>query len=407
MNSNSQQKSIQLSSSHTEKPKVADDSNEKKYPYKLAPGIIETSPNIFDVRVTRRIPRKPQLFRRRRNVIGQRNAYKVQKEMQDELTRLYMKEVDGELKWSEAKSEYLEYLEVRVKEGSYARSTADNVKATLDKHTKKWDELFISEITTKMIDEYIKSQEVDSLSPETKASILKFIRGVYKRQIILGRAQYNPAFGIYIRNKKVRSYPKLMSQKEIEHLIAHSREVKSDWAPVYFVAYMTGARSGELYSLKWENVDFANKIIHIKTNYCWNTEKDKPTKGKKDRTVPMNQTLSSFLKELRLASDGEYVLPRIPDWKKGKAAEILRQTQKELGIGRTKFHAIRGTFITNLLAKGTSLIKVQQIVGHEDLETTIFYQGYLGKELEGATEVINYDFNSPVVPIDDFRKKSG
>ncbi len=347
------------------------------------------------------------MFRRRRNVKGERQAYRVQKELQDELARLYMKEVDGELKWEVARQEYIEYLEEKVKEGAYSRSTVDNIRSTLDKHTSRWNDLFISEITTKTIDEYIKSTEVSSLSPETKANILKFIRGVYKRQILAGRVNYNPAFGLYVKNKKERSYPKLMTEDEVRRVYAHSKEIGSPWASVYFVALNTGARSGELYSLKWDSVDFSKKVIYIKTNYCWKSEADKPTKGKKDRTVPMNPNLVTFLKELHLASGvgSEHVLPRIPDWKKGKAAEVLHQFQKELGIAQTKFHAIRGTFITALLHKGISVTKVQQIVGHEDLETTLFYLGYAGKELEGATDSIGFDHNAPVLPLDEYKNK--
>ena len=195
-----------------------------------------------------------------------------------------------------------------------------------------------------------------------------------------------------------------MSHEEALSLINYAKTIHPDWANVYTVAYLTGARSGELYALKWEHVDFKNKIIYIKDSYGWKTEKTKSTKGKKDRTVPINSSLDALLKELKLKNPtNEYVLPRIADWKNGKSAQIIRQYQKALGIKQSKFHAIRGTFITNLLLAGVPVIKVQAICGHDDLKTTLLYVGMLGEDTKGATESLSLE--PKVVSLDEFKDK--
>lgn len=205
-----------------------------------------------------------------------------------------------------------------------------------------------------------------------------------------GRIKHNPAMGIYIRGKKKTNYPPVMTHNEIIKLIEYVKTLKEewtdDWVKVYTVAYLTGARSGELYSLLWDDVKWDSKTIQITKNYDWKTETHKKiTKGKQDRTVPMNPELLEYLLELR-GNPHDFVLPHIPDWKNGRAAEVLKAFQKGANVRETKFHGIRGTFITNLLLSGVPVVKVQTICGHEDLKTTLLYLRMVGDETKGATD---------------------
>jgi integrase len=95
-----------------------------------------------------------------------------------------------------------------------------------------------------------------------------------------------------------------------------------------------------------------------------------------------------YLSEFRGNSD-DFVLPRIPDWKNGRAAEVLRSFQSGANVRETKFHGIRGTFITNLLLSGVPVVKVQTMVGHEDLKTTLLYLRMVGDETKGATDSLS------------------
>ena len=269
------------------------------------PGIPTEEPNIYydlnglDVRVSRRINGK-QHFRRKRHVSTLYNARRVRQELIDELGALATKEEGGDLRWEDALSDYIDYMEKRHREGTLAFTTLETACSTIKKHTEKWTKLWLSEITGHMIESLVTNDEIkEKVSIETRANILKYIRGVFKRQIHLGRIKFNPAFGIYVRNKKQRSYPALMSAAEVYRVLAHAEDIESDWFYVYGVAYETGARSGELYALKWQDIDFELRTIKIKRSYCWKSEEEKPTKGMKDRTVSMNANLIKFLKKIK------------------------------------------------------------------------------------------------------------
>ena len=216
--------------------------------------------------------------------------------------------------------------------------------------------------------------------------------------------KHNPAMGIYIRGKKKLNYPDVMKHNDMIALIDYAKTVNPEWADIYTVAYLTGARSGELFSMKWENVNWDSRLLVIRESYDWKTEKHQPTKGKKDRTVPINLDLLECFLALR-GKYGEYILPRIQDWKNGKAAQIIRQFQKAIKIRPTKFHGIRGTFITNLLLQGVPVIKVQAMVGHDDLKTTLMYVGMLAEETKGATDVLTLKAVNNVVNLTDAEKR--
>ena len=355
---------------------------------------------IYDVRVYRRIKvdaNKPpkQVFKRARNIPSLLQAIQKRTELIEELAQLALKHEGKDATWENACEEYFGKLESRYKDKKISFNTMDTTISTLKKHTAQWNKLWLSDLTSEKVENFINSEDLkknenEKVKSATRVNILKFIRGVFKYMIDKGRMKHNPAMGIYIRGKKKLSYPTVMKHNEMISLIKYAETVNPEWAFVYTIGYFSGCRSGELFSMKWENVDWDNKLLFIRENYDWKTETHQPTKGKKDRTIPINKALLECLMKLR-GKYGEYILPRIQDWKNGKAAQIIRQYQKALKIRQTKFHAIRGTFITQMLLQNVPVIKVQAIVGHDQLSTTLLYVGMLAEETRGATEVLTLD----------------
>ncbi len=84
------------------------------------------------------------------------------------------------------------------------------------------------------------------------------------------------------------------------------------------------------------------------------------------------------------------VLPRLQQWRDGEQAKILRGFCSQIGITSVKFHDLRATFITNLLAQGASLPKVMAIVGHSRISTTDVYLRLTGMSVQNTTEKLGY-----------------
>lgn len=111
----------------------------------------------------------------------------------------------------------------------------------------------------------------------------------------------------------------------------------------------------------------------------------------RSRIVPISDDLVTFLKELKLQRGSEEsVLPRFTDWENGEQARITRDFCESVGITIVKFHDLRATFITNLLARGEPLARVMSVVGHNQLKTTNGYLRKAGVEVQGTTERLGY-----------------
>lgn len=59
----------------------------------------------------------------------------------------------------------------------------------------------------------------------------------------------------------------------------------------------------------------------------------------------------------------DLVLPRLDEWTNGMQAQVTKEFCEAIGVTPIKFHDLRATFITNLLASGVPLVKVMAIVG--------------------------------------------
>lgn len=99
---------------------------------------------------------------------------------------------------------------------------------------------------------------------------------------------------------------------------------------------------------------------------------------------------------MQSGGQSEFVLSQLPEWENGEQARITREFCQSLGITPVKFHDLRATFITNLLARGESLARVMAIVGHSQIKTTNGYLRKAGVDVQGATEKLGYDLPDEV-----------
>ncbi len=156
------------------------------------------------------------------------------------------------------------------------------------------------------------------------------------------------------------------------------------------MALTTGMRSGELCALQWTDLDLEARTIAVTKQ--WTSKNGLcSTKSRKTRVVPISEDLLYFLKEYRLkAQNGDYVLPRLREWESGEQAKVTRDFCAMIGVTPVKFHDLRATFITNLLARGESLARVMAMVGHSELKTTNCYLRKAGVDVIGGTDKLGY-----------------
>ncbi len=168
---------------------------------------------------------------------------------------------------------------------------------------------------------------------------------------------------------------------------------KHEWYPIWALALMTGMRSGELYALRKENVKRKENLIRITESWDKASEQAKSTKAKYWRNAPIAQDLNPIIDELfECYPRSEYLLPRLPEWKKGEQARVLRAFCKKIGISSVRFHTLRACFATHLLASGKEEATVMRIGGWRDFKTFQIYVRLAGIREQGATEGLGASF---------------
>lgn len=348
---------------------------------------------LYEVYVNGCDSRGVRVQRKRRGVETLRKAETAEFELKRELARL--KEEKIPFRWSEWFEECIKRMKVVHRPSTiwgYQKQVGYRVGPL-------WANLEIDKITRAEVHHTIFEKIGDDLSPNSRKTILKQVRRLFEMAVEEGIVDRNPCAGIQVKVPEVEQ--KVLTNAEVKTFLSEASLTQHRFYPMWALALMTGMRSGELFALRWTDIDLDGGIISVSrqwTNRCGFG----PTKTQKSRLVPISDGLLKFLKELKLkrGSESEFVLPHLPEWENGAQAQVTQEFCGAIGVTPVKFHDLRATFITNLLARGESLARVMAIVGHSQLKTTNGYLRKAGVEIKGGTDKLGYE-----LPDEDRRAK--
>ncbi|MCY4643276.1 MAG: site-specific integrase [Bacteriovoracales bacterium] len=336
-------------------------------------------------------------------IVADRVEYQIKKECDHILGK------GGLWTWKSWHEECLRQMRI-----SLQKSTVENYDGLVKKWMPSdWNDKILSEITKRDVFDLIfeRITQREKVTPNTQKAVLRRIKRIFQLAVEEGILDRNPAIGIKV--KAPRAEQKVLNSNEVEILLMAAKECSHRFYYHWAVALFTGMRNGELYALRWTDVDFARGLISISRQW---TSKDglHQTKSNRNRVVPICPELKKILLELKSFGPfqeklwiGLYhiqknanreeqlftdlVLPRNRDWRLGFQAAALGKFCQGLGITKVKFHDLRATFITNMLSEGVPLVKVMALVGHSEVSTTNEYLRLAGVDVkEGTTEKLKY-----------------
>lgn len=344
---------------------------------------LKNGKTLYEVYVNGFNSRGDRWQRRRNGIETKRKAEVIEFELMRELAKVREEAVP--YRWSEWLEHCLKHMKM-----SLSASTVMGYETTLNKWvTPLWSQTEIRHITKMQIYDVIYNEVDAQLSAHTRKTVLKMVRRIFQMAVEEGGIDRNPCVGIQVKVGEVEQ--KVLTNSEVEIFLREAQMTNHRFFPIWFVALTTGMRSGELLALSWKDIDFDADIISVSKQ--WSSKSGfRSTKTQRSRVVPLSEDLKLYLKELRLQSspESEFVLPHLPEWLNGEQARITREFCESLKITPVKFHDLRATFITNLLARGVPLARVMAIVGHSQLKTTNGYLRKAGVDVKGATEFLGY-----------------
>lgn len=345
---------------------------------------VKDGQKLFLIQVKTRDKNGKQVYRSRQAIKTKREAERIE----FELKKTVEAEISGRPKttWDCWFDHAIALMKLERK-----ASTWINYEANLNKWiTPIWPKKDIGEISKADVQRAIFELIPEgAVSPNTRKTILKQLRRVLQMAVEENVLDRNPATGVTVAVPEPEK--KVFAHAEVEKFLTQAKICDHRFYPIWVMALMTGMRSGEMFALDWDNVELENRIIRV-TRQWTNKDGFKPTKTKRSRVVPISDELLLFLKEWRLKADTEskFVLPHLKEWENGEQALVTKEFCRAIGVTQIKFHDLRATFITNLLAQGVPLAQVMAIVGHSQIKTTNEYLRLAGVEVKGATDNLSY-----------------
>lgn len=217
----------------------------------------------------------------------------------------------------------------------------------------------------------------------------------------------NPVKGVdYPEAKSNLDY---LSREEVIALLAYAEDKAPELHPMIATAIYCGLRKGELFGLRWRDVNFETSKVFVCRSY------DGDTKSGEDRLVPLNPLLAPILRRWRERcpkTDADLVFPVLDvceGYGMGRRRDMLGIEYHLRAAGchvpQRPWHALRHTFASHFIMSGGNILTLQKLLGHADLTTTMIY-AHLAPDFM-AEEVARMSFVPKVATIanlDDHRR---
>lgn len=228
----------------------------------------------------------------------------------------------------------------------------------------------LTTVTPEIIRGYLSKEISEGKTNVTCCRRIAALRHFYDYLFKTNVVKINPFLLVGAPKKEIR-YPEALYLEQIEALFAKNRErndeLKFRDQAIIELLYASGVRVSELVSIKLSAVDFKNRSIRILG------------KGRKERLVMFSKSCQVTLKEyldsranfrsdyLFVNSKGEQLTTRGVEY-------ILKEIQNKCGMQLGLYpHLFRHTFATHLLEGGADLRVIQELLGHESINTTQVY----------------------------------
>lgn len=247
---------------------------------------------------------------------------------------------------------------------------------------------FISDVPLEMISTRELDQFISSIFSKSKfaASLYhRTLKAAFNKATIWNYIKENPF--VKIKTPKVtKSIPAYISEAEL--ILINNQTEDQILKSIFTIAFYTGMRLNEILNMKWNWINFNQKIITIKIS------DDFKTKNKRERIIPIHNKVKTILQ-------GYYPLGSIPInelvfyRKKGiklNGEFISKQFKQCVRSAKLNenyhFHTLRHSFASNLVQKGANLYVVKELLGHEDIKTTQVYSHLTQRSLTNAVYLL-------------------
>jgi site-specific recombinase XerD len=235
--------------------------------------------------------------------------------------------------------------------------------------------LNVAAINPDQVRQFFAQQAKLYSKPVNASTVVAALRGYFRYRSSLGDAVHGLIGALsYPANWQLASLPKTLTAEEVAQLVSSlgqpGRSLRRADAIVR-CALDLGLRSGEIARLSLDDIDWRAGTITLRH-----------TKGRHVDVLPLpaatGQAIAAYLKHERPKTRNRaifvrHVAPRDQPAGPDLVRKTIRQAYKRAGLPYTRSHLLRHTMASRLLAGGSSLKEVADVLRHRSLNTTLIY----------------------------------
>lgn len=245
------------------------------------------------------------------------------------------------------------------------------------------------------------------MSHSAIATMKCLVNHLFELALKLKLIQYNPVRDVRLYEfqpvKKRDQYFQLDELERVtEEILEHRFQISSySYIVLMYLGYYLGLRIGEAIALSWDDIDFEENTVNIhsqvretpKAAEMVRTELMKTPASK--AVLPLPYPLKEILLEWKSYQETKIKTEKICCSNKGhflghvNARQFLRNWFKEVGIEDFHFHALRHTFITNVV-QHCDPKTASKLARHENVDVTL--QVYTEVQDDRLADIMNLAF---------------
>ncbi len=174
--------------------------------------------------------------------------------------------------------------------------------------------------------------------------------------------------------KNAKARPTVLTREEVRQTLKAAKKGRNRLL-LQFV-YSTGVRVSESVNMKLENINFKERIGKVKSG-----------KGAKDRIIILSRNWSKLAKKYveskKVKSQFLFSKKNGKQISSDTVQSIMKKAAQKAGISKNvTVHTLRHSYATHLLEAGTDIRKIQELLGHANLNTTQIYTHVSTEELK-------------------------
>jgi integrase len=269
-------------------------------------------------------------------------------------------------------------------EGLVLPSTVEAYAGRLERHVlprlvdRRLDEIEVDDILTLIGD--LRKQ---GYSGTTIAVTLTPLSRLLTHAVRRGLIETNPVSKLdrSERPRVSRQERPVLNPEEIGRLL---EAAPPRYRTLLATAILSGLRQGELLGLHWRDVDFDNQLIHVRTALDRRRQDVQPKTERAVRDVilmpALGEALRQHKRETRFDRPDDYVFTTragTPHHAPNIGLRALKPALEKAGLQPVRWHDLRHTFASLLIAGGANITFVSRQLGHTSSQITLGIYAHL------------------------------